>query len=256
MNIKQIIPANHHLHRKEFQKDGNNFLNISEFFCNSIQGEGVYTGHPAAFLRLQGCNVGCNWCDTTNVWRYGTPWSFEELFKRMETVRLARKLYYGQHLVITGGSPLLQQDRLVNFLNHFQSHFGFYPFTEIENECTIIPLPELISLINVWNNSPKLFNSGVLFKYRYNAVAIRTVAVLSDSWFKFVVDKEEDWHEIFANFIKPGLVSTKQIILMPEGASREQLDEKRDTVIMMAVRHKVRYSDRLQIVTWNKTVGV
>lgn len=34
----------------------------------SIQGEGVKTGTPMVFLRLQGCDVGCPWCDTKETW--------------------------------------------------------------------------------------------------------------------------------------------------------------------------------------------
>ena len=35
---------------------------------DSIQGEGVMTGHPMVIVRLQGCDVGCPWCDTKETW--------------------------------------------------------------------------------------------------------------------------------------------------------------------------------------------
>ena len=34
----------------------------------SIQGEGFYTGNSAYFLRIGGCDVGCNWCDVKESW--------------------------------------------------------------------------------------------------------------------------------------------------------------------------------------------
>ena len=40
---------------------------INEVF-ETVQGEGTYTGTPAVFLRLQGCGVGCPWCDTKHTW--------------------------------------------------------------------------------------------------------------------------------------------------------------------------------------------
>ena len=42
-------------------------LKINEMF-ETIQGEGVKTGVPSVFVRLQGCPVGCPWCDTKHTW--------------------------------------------------------------------------------------------------------------------------------------------------------------------------------------------
>ncbi len=40
---------------------------VMEYFY-SIQGEGVYTGQSAFFIRLGGCDVGCVWCDVKDSW--------------------------------------------------------------------------------------------------------------------------------------------------------------------------------------------
>ena len=42
-------------------------LSINEMF-ETIQGEGAHTGIPSIFVRLQGCPVGCPWCDTKHTW--------------------------------------------------------------------------------------------------------------------------------------------------------------------------------------------
>ena len=48
--------------RKPENHDGN-FLKIQEIFY-TIQGEGIYSGYPAVFVRLGGCNLACKFCDT------------------------------------------------------------------------------------------------------------------------------------------------------------------------------------------------
>ena len=42
-------------------------LPIMEHFY-SVQGEGFYSGRPAYFIRLAGCDVGCVWCDVKESW--------------------------------------------------------------------------------------------------------------------------------------------------------------------------------------------
>ena len=48
------------------QSEGKNLPLVEEFF--SIQGEGFHAGKAAWFIRLGGCDVGCNWCDTRFAW--------------------------------------------------------------------------------------------------------------------------------------------------------------------------------------------
>src|SRR5690554_113441 len=44
---------------------------LNEVF-QTIQGEGMFTGVAAIFIRLQGCPVGCPWCDTQHTWEQRT----------------------------------------------------------------------------------------------------------------------------------------------------------------------------------------
>lgn len=253
---KQLIPAEHYKTRNIFQKDGDNYLRVSEFYSDTIQGEGMFAGTPSAFLRLTGCTLDCIYCDTTEVWRYGTNWTYSELIKVIEDSHLDEQLLNGWHLVITGGSPLLQQTRIVEFLNSFYNHFGFPPFVEIENECTLSPIPQLLPWVDCWNNSPKLSNSGVPFKKRYSALAIGDVARLPNSWFKFVINGEEDWEEIKDNYLDVRLFTKDQIILMPRAETREALIQIGPMVAELAIKHGVRYSSREHILLWGKKVGV
>ena len=83
--------SNAHLHR----------LPLMESFY-TIQGEGVYTGHAAFFLRLGGCDVGCVWCDVKD------SWNAEKHPLTDISVMLKPALEAGsQIVVVTGGEPAM-----------------------------------------------------------------------------------------------------------------------------------------------------
>jgi 7-carboxy-7-deazaguanine synthase len=252
--IKQLITANPTF-TKTIPTD-EPYLEIAEFFCDTIQGEN-FVGYPSSFLRLQHCTLNCTWCDTQSVWRYGNPYTFNEIFTLMEDekFKLIGKLREGQHLVLTGGSPLKQQKRLIEFLKEFQRRYDFKPFIEIENECTLLPLPRMVELVDIWNNSPKLSNTGNPDKLRYKPEVLAYLSCLKNSWFKFVVSKEEDWDEIERDFLGKGLIFKDQIVLMPLGGDLEELESNREFVVNMAVKHNVRYTTREHVVLWNKMIS-
>src|SRR5437870_2466538 len=76
-------------------------LRLSELFF-SIQGEGLSAGTPAHFVRLQGCDVGCSWCDSKYTWDAagGRALTIDEAFAEL------RALGDAPLLVVTGGEPL------------------------------------------------------------------------------------------------------------------------------------------------------
>jgi organic radical activating enzyme len=254
--IKQIIPA-FSKEDKPIPKEVH--LRVSEFYYDTLQGEGATLGTPSAFLRLQGCTMNCSYCDTKEVWRSGNPYSITELMKLIEKTELPKRLKEGQHLILTGGSPLLQQEQLFQLMVAFFTKFRFTPIVEIENECTILPNQFCTDYIVHWNNSPKLESSGVPLEVRYKPNIIKYLAGLNKgkkSWFKFVVKEESQWEEIDSLYLSTNLIQRDQIILMPEGCTRKELEKNQNQVIQMAVRQGVRYSPREHIVLWDKSIGV
>lgn len=234
--------------------EGSDKLSVAELFADTIQGEGISTGVPSTFLRLQGCVLECIFCDTLEVWRYGNEYSFEEIFQMFKDHGLIDKFKLGQHLVLTGGSPLKQQRALANFILAFRDKYGFKPFIEIENECVLEPSNSMILNVDQWNNSPKLANSGMKERVRYKPEIVKKTAYLKNSWFKFVVDCEEDWEEIREFY--SDILTKSQIILMPEGQTQDELNKSREIAVNMSIKHGVRYSDRAHITIWNKKTGV
>jgi len=68
----------------------------------TIQGEGRFTGYPAYFIRIGGCDVGCVWCDVKDSWQAGR-WPVQSIERIVEDALR----YPGRLAVITGGEPLM-----------------------------------------------------------------------------------------------------------------------------------------------------
>lgn len=231
------------------------FLTVSEFFIDTVQGEN-FVGIPSSFLRLTGCTLDCIWCDTTEVWRYGNDYTFDELFKLLEDSGAIERYRGGQHLILTGGSPLKQQKNLILFIEDFIQKYGFKPYIEIENEAVLYPEQKLIDLVDCWNNSPKLENSEMKLRARYKEDILRFTSKLKNSWFKFVVASEQDWNEIKKYFLDTNICTKDQLVLMPEGQTREQLQEHYEIVVKICIEQNVRMCDRFHVTIWDKKTGV
>lgn len=78
-------------------------LPVVELF-HSLQGEGLHVGRSAVFIRLAGCSVGCDWCDTKHSWpQVAHPMRrLEELANEVVAAQRAGATF----VVITGGEPL------------------------------------------------------------------------------------------------------------------------------------------------------
>lgn len=231
-------------------------LAIAEMFSDTIQGEGPNAGIPSTFIRLQGCTLRCTWCDTLDVWPHGNEYNFSEIFKMFEDIHLIKRFEQGQHLILTGGSPLKQQMRLMNFLVEFKRRYGFKPYVEVENEAVLMPHEFFEHHIDWWNNSPKLANSGMREKVRIRPEVLKHMGNLPNSTFKFVVTKDEDWDEIDRDFIQTGFITKDKIVLMPEGQTQDELLKTRGLTADLSIKHGVRFMDRLHVIIWNRKTGV
>lgn len=92
---------------------------VNELF-QSVQGEGLLAGTPATFIRLQGCSVGCAFCDTKYTWAGGGKlMAAEEIVLVCDPIRPL--------VVITGGEPTLYDlDELIHQLRSGgQNRWGY-----------------------------------------------------------------------------------------------------------------------------------
>jgi 7-carboxy-7-deazaguanine synthase len=92
---------NEELIMENVELTGDTKLPVMEHFY-TLQGEGVYTGKAAYFIRLGGCDVGCVWCDVKDSWDGGK----HPLWKIDDLVATAKETP-AQIVVITGGEPLM-----------------------------------------------------------------------------------------------------------------------------------------------------
>jgi organic radical activating enzyme len=216
-------------------------IRISEVFA-SVQGEGATVGAPSAFIRLQGCSIGCMWCDTKYSWAPGGG--------RETTLGALLAEVHGfglENVVVTGGEPLEHAGfaAVVNGLKASGHRI------EVETAGTLVP-PDVP--VDQWNVSLKLSHSGVPDARRLCARAIAAFRELG-AWFKFVVATERDVDEVLAIQAAHRLASSR-ILLMPLGMRREEQQGRMPVVIEWCRRHGFRFSARLHILVWGPKRGV
>lgn len=115
-------------------------MRVVEIFY-SIQGEGKFTGTPSVFIRLAGCNLKCDFCDTNH--------STYIHLNEDEIVEEVQK-YTARHIVITGGEPLLQLNaELLNKLHNIGK------YVQVETNGTVAIDKDLASKIDWITCSPK-----------------------------------------------------------------------------------------------------
>ncbi|MBA3987787.1 MAG: 7-carboxy-7-deazaguanine synthase QueE [Idiomarina sp.] len=151
-------------------------LAINEIF-ETIQGEGVFTGVPAIFVRLQGCPVGCPWCDTQQTWalndddqidpaqmilKTGDTPAWSSMTAQQVLQLFSQQQYTAKHVVITGGEPCMFDLREFTNLLHQQGYR-----TQIETSGTFEVRCDPATWVTV---SPKLDMPGG-YEVRADAMA-------------------------------------------------------------------------------------
>jgi 7-carboxy-7-deazaguanine synthase len=217
-------------------------LRVSEEFL-SIQGEGPSAGTPAHFLRLQGCDVGCTWCDTRYSWDFagGRESTIPAALDR------ARALGDAPLLVVTGGEPCEHpgiSELLALALDR-------WPRVEVETS-GILP-PPLSHDRLAWNVSPKLPS--------VTPHAARTWAHCA-AWlaepratFKIVVGDAPDADDALRLIALHSLPASR-VMLMPEGLTDEAVRAHAIALAELCRRHGFRLSPRLHVWMWGAKRGV
>jgi organic radical activating enzyme len=218
-------------------------MQVAEVFY-SIQGEGVTAGLPAVFVRLQGCTVGCSWCDTKYSWdpAAGSAVDLDALVEEVSA-------YPCRRAVVTGGEPLESPSFAL-----LLKALGVQGFTiEVETSGTVPPPPSVDRSIQ-WNVSLKLAGSDVDEARRLKPDAIRAF-LARDAWWKFVVASDADVAEVL-RLAERFALPRARILLQPEAVHREDLLERSRWVVEACKLHGFAFSPRLHVLLWGAKRGV
>jgi len=225
-------------------------LKVSEIFA-SVQGEGTNAGKPAVFLRTALCNLACSWCDTKYTWDWKN-YDYKKEVKEMSISEAKTEItkYGKNHLVITGGEPLLQQQGLTMLLEDLGSSY----FVEIETNGTIKPENEILEYVNQWNVSPKLANSNNKLDFYEKEECYHFFRKLKNSLFKYVVEDKNDLKEI-EFFIQKYDLPRERVLVMPQASTRSELSLRDPIVKELGRIHHLGYSSRLHVEMWDNQRG-
>jgi 7-carboxy-7-deazaguanine synthase len=217
-------------------------VRVSEVF-RSLQGEGPSAGIPAHFVRLQGCDVGCHWCDTKYSWEFAGG-------REVEPARLwdeARALGHAPMLVITGGEPL-QHPGFDALVAEAVLH---WPRVEVETS-GVRPPPRSDERL-WWNVSPKLPSATGRWAETWRHAPAWVAEPRAT--FKIVVGDPPDLADAL-RLIAEHQLPRPRVMLMPEGMNAETLHARALSLAEVCVRHGLRLSPRLQIWLWGAKRGV
>ena len=268
-------------------------IKVAELFY-SIQGEGRYMGVPSIFLRTFGCNFTCagfgmprgklsteakeiadiahmftkyedlplvsTGCDSYASWDV----AFKNLSPMLTTDAIAERIteilpykeWRDEHLVITGGEPLLGWQRAYPEL---LSHPKMQSLTEITFETNgTQPLsPDFKSYLQDWNKvgreitfsvSAKLPCSGEDWQDAIRPEVVCEYEEVGTAYLKFVIATEQDADDAMQAVEEYRAFGfTGHVYLMPVGGVESVYALNNKAVAIMAMKLGLRYSDRLQV---------
>ncbi len=115
----------------------NTTLNITEIFY-SLQGEAKEVGIPTVFVRLTGCPLRCNYCDTAYAFKGNNPLSIQHILDEVAQ-------YNAQYVCVTGGEPMAQSNCLKLLDSLIDS--GFNVSMETSGSIDITPVNSKVSIV-------------------------------------------------------------------------------------------------------------
>ena len=153
----------------------NTTLNITEIFY-SLQGEAKEVGIPTVFVRLTGCPLRCNYCDTAYAFKGNNPLSIESIMEQVEK-------YNTRYVCVTGGEPMAQSNCLILLDTLIEA--GYKVSMETSGSIDISPVNKKVSVVM----DLKTPSSTEKSQNRYENIAL----LESKDQLKFVIASRSDF---------------------------------------------------------------
>ena len=219
---------------QELEAGGARRLKITEIFY-SLQGEADTVGFPTVFVRLTGCPLRCQFCDTAYAFHGGEWRSLDEVLARVGE-------YSPRYVCVTGGEPLAQKNCLPLLTSLCDANYrvsletsGAMPLADVD--------PRVIRVVDV-----KTPGSGEERRNRYDDLAL----LRPEEQIKFVICDRADYEWACAQVASRGLTTRCQVLFSP---SAEQLPARQLADWILADRLAVRFQMQLHKVLWGNVPG-
>lgn len=211
-----------------------NRLRITEIFY-SLQGESITSGLPTVFIRLTGCPLRCQYCDTTYAFQGGEWLTLDEILQKVAD-------YGVDYVCVTGGEPLAQKN--CKSLLTLLCDRGFVVSLETSGALSLEGVdPRVSSVMDL-----KTPGSGEESKNLLENIPL----LKSNDQLKFVVCNREDYEWAKKILAKYHLIDRLEILF---SVSFGQLKPVELAEWILQDKLKVRFQMQLHKLLWNDEPG-
>ena len=209
-------------------------LRLTEIFY-SLQGEADTVGIPTVFVRLTGCPLRCQYCDTAYAFYGGQWWTLPDI--------LAKVAEFGTRFVcVTGGEPLAQKN--CQSLLTALCDAGYRVSLETSGALPIDAVdPRVIRVVDV-----KTPGSGEESRNLYDQLA----QLRESDLVKFVICSRSDYEWSCSKVTELGLSARCGVLFSP---SASQLPARELADWVLADRLPVRFQLQLHKILWGDQPG-
>jgi len=205
-------------------------LNITEIFF-SLQGEAKEVGLPTVFVRLTGCPLRCNYCDTAYAFKGNNPLTISHILNEVSK-------YNTPYICVTGGEPMAQSNCLKLLDSLIEA--GYKVSMETSGSIDITPVNIKVSIVM----DIKTPSSTEEKQNRYENLSV----LQSKDQLKFVIASRSDF-DWSCDLLKKNQVKS-EVLFSPVYESLEPFQladwilEKKINVRLQVQLHKILWGDQ------------